>query len=107
MGAVLQVWQGVIAVAATVMTGGVIWVWGKNLPPQIPLFYSLPWGEEQLASPWEILWVVVSVWAVWALSWLAAKLVKDKVLGTFVAGAGVLSEIIMVLGLIRIVLIIT
>ena len=21
----------------------------KNLPPQIPLFYSLPWGEEQLA----------------------------------------------------------
>ena len=23
----------------------------KNLPPQLPLFYSLPWGEEQLGKP--------------------------------------------------------
>ena len=22
-----------------------------NLPPQVPLFYSRPWGEEQLAAP--------------------------------------------------------
>lgn len=24
---------------------------GLRLPPQVPLFYSHPWGEEQLASP--------------------------------------------------------
>lgn len=23
----------------------------NNLPPDIPLYYSLPWGEEQLAKP--------------------------------------------------------
>ena len=23
----------------------------SNLPPQLPLFYSRPWGEEQLATP--------------------------------------------------------
>ncbi|MBI5464986.1 hypothetical protein HY946_00040 [Candidatus Gottesmanbacteria bacterium] len=23
----------------------------KSLPPQLPLFYSLPWGEEQLGKP--------------------------------------------------------
>lgn len=23
----------------------------KRLPPQVPLYYSLPWGDEQLASP--------------------------------------------------------
>lgn len=23
----------------------------RNLPPQVPLFYSKPWGEEQLATP--------------------------------------------------------
>lgn len=28
--------------------------WTK-LPPQIPLFYSLPWGLEQLGSPIELL----------------------------------------------------
>lgn len=27
-----------------------LFTWQK-LPPQVPLFYSLPWGEEQLASP--------------------------------------------------------
>lgn len=28
----------------------IIWYWNK-LPPQIPLFYSRPWGKEQLVSP--------------------------------------------------------
>lgn len=27
--------------------------WPK-LPPQVPLYYSLPWGESQLAAPWEV-----------------------------------------------------
>jgi hypothetical protein len=27
--------------------------WGK-LPPEVPLYYSLPWGEKQLGSPWEL-----------------------------------------------------
>jgi hypothetical protein len=26
----------------------------NTLPPQIPLFYSLPWGENQLADTWWI-----------------------------------------------------
>ncbi len=25
------------------------------LPPQVPLFYSMPWGEQQLADSWTIL----------------------------------------------------
>lgn len=31
-------------------------VW-RSLPPQVPLFYSRPWGEEQLASP-QTLWLL-------------------------------------------------
>ena len=27
----------------------------NRLPPQVPLFYSLPWGEQQLADSWTIL----------------------------------------------------
>ncbi|NCN59068.1 hypothetical protein COW99_01150 [Candidatus Roizmanbacteria bacterium CG22_combo_CG10-13_8_21_14_all_38_20] len=27
--------------------------WSK-IPPQVPLYYSLPWGEQQLASPVEL-----------------------------------------------------
>jgi len=30
-----------------------IWRW-KTFPPQIPLFYNKPWGEDQLADSWII-----------------------------------------------------
>lgn len=26
----------------------------SELPPEVPLYYSLPWGEKQLGSPWEL-----------------------------------------------------
>ena len=28
-----------------------------NLPPQLPFYYSRPWGEDQLATPKELLWL--------------------------------------------------
>jgi hypothetical protein len=31
---------------------GLILFFWKKLPPEVPLFYSRPWGKEQLASPW-------------------------------------------------------
>ena len=30
--------------------GIIIWKW-ESLPPQIPLLYSLPWGEDRLVHP--------------------------------------------------------
>lgn len=33
----------------------IIWQWNK-LPPQVPLWYSRPWGDDQLAHP---LWLLV------------------------------------------------
>lgn len=32
----------------------------RRLPPQLPLYYSLPWGEEQLATPTILLSVFLS-----------------------------------------------
>src|SRR3989344_3726551 len=29
------------------------WQWHR-LPPQVPLYYSRPWGEMQLAPPWAL-----------------------------------------------------
>ena len=107
-GIILLIWQGVVAVAAIVMTGGVIIVMRGRLPPQIPLFYSRPWGEEQLSQPWGMMWAVATVCLAWCVSWLISKTCgREKILAAFVAGAGLLSEIVIMLGLIRIVMIIT
>ena len=31
----------------------------NSLPPQLPLFYTRPWGEEQLADSWVIIMIPV------------------------------------------------
>ena len=35
-----------------IVGGTVIAGFWKTLPPQVPLWYSKPWGDERLASPW-------------------------------------------------------
>ncbi len=45
-----------IAVAAQLVIGGpvILWYW-RRLPPLVPLWYSQPWGQDRLASPWFLL----------------------------------------------------
>lgn len=38
---------GLIVIGQLVLTIG----WGWRLPPEIPVFYSLPLGEQQLGGP--------------------------------------------------------
>lgn len=33
----------------------------SRLPPVVPLFYSLPWGEEQLVSPFHLLLFLIGL----------------------------------------------
>jgi hypothetical protein len=44
------------AVAAQLIIGitTILWFW-RRLPPAVPLWYSRPWGEGRLASPWFLL----------------------------------------------------
>lgn len=42
-----------LLIAVQVIAIAISW---KNLPPMVPLWYSLPWGDEQLASP---IWLTV------------------------------------------------
>lgn len=47
--------QSVIAFFLMLVVSVILLVifWTK-IPPQVPLYYSLPWGEKQLASPVEL-----------------------------------------------------
>mgnify|MGYP001114459227 CR=1 FL=1 len=46
-------------VALMLLTGGYLLFANHRLPPEIPLFYFRPWGEEQLAAPY-FLWVLLA-----------------------------------------------
>ncbi len=48
--------------------------WGK-LPPQVPLYYSLPWGEEQLGTPASLILLTLGGFLLLVLNTFIAVLV--------------------------------
>lgn len=50
----LFIWSTVISFASLILTLVAIAITWQLLPPVIPFFYSLPWGEEQLAPAFSL-----------------------------------------------------
>ncbi|MBI4059054.1 hypothetical protein HY404_02310 [Candidatus Microgenomates bacterium] len=51
----------------------------SRLPPQVPLFYSLPWGEEQLAAKTTMLAVPLVSIATLAISMILSRLLTRDI----------------------------
>lgn len=49
-----------------------------NLPPELPLYYSLPWGEEQLVNPLGLLILPLSSFFIFILNFSLASLFLGK-----------------------------
>ena len=47
----------VVSLLFIVIMGGFFFIFYRQLPPQVPLFYSRPWGERQLVSPSTLLFL--------------------------------------------------
>lgn len=47
-------WMGIFLVLLMAGTVGLFW---KQLPPQLPWYYSLPWGESQLINKLVFMWI--------------------------------------------------
>ena len=100
-------WQWAVITAGVVMGAG-IWVTiSKHLPPQIPLFYSRPWGEEQLAGTY-FLWLplLIAVTAAAGVTLAVGKLKLDGVLAVILTGAAIITEIILILAVLRTVILV-
>ena len=80
----------------------------KLLPPQIPLFYSQPWGEEQLTTPVGILILPVLSLAVsggnFALIHLVPK--EEGLLSKMLIAASAIFNFLALVTLIKIVLLV-
>jgi hypothetical protein len=101
-------WQWTVTAMLVAIGMGIWAVFRKYLPAQLPLFYSRPWGEEQLVSTPGLWWplligVIVAVFATIA----ARSLNSEKVLAAILVTAGIISQVILLLAVLRIVLIVT
>ncbi len=76
----------------------------KDLPPEIPLFYSLPWGESRLTSPvW--LWALPAVSGVTLLvNILVSQLLFESVLDRILAATTTLVALMSLVTLGKIIL---
>lgn len=61
-------WINISPVILSIILGVAILFGMRSLPPRLPLFYSLPWGDEQLATHQEFLLIPAGIIAVTLLN---------------------------------------
>jgi hypothetical protein len=103
----LRLGNGVVAAAAVAIGLGVGLFFGKTLPPSVPLFYSLPWGEEQLVSPWELAIPLGIAVVITTGSIMVSRFFKSEpVLAVIVQASGIMIGVILIMGVLRSVLLV-
>lgn len=95
-----------LKLAVGLAIGGVgLLVWKlTKLPSQVPLYYSRPWGERQIGSPWELWWLPGLNLAVLCINLLIGGVVfsEDKLLSRMLVTATTLTGFLTVFALGRI-----
>lgn len=109
-------WSEDQSVRVGILIGVVVWFlaigllllnW-NTLPPQIPWFYSLPWGEEQLVPKNWLIAIVVSFGGIMLLNTLLARVLgnDEELLRRILVWGGVAVEVLILLSLVRVIMVI-
>ena len=104
----LTLWNWRVVTMGVVVGVGLLALYWKYLPPEVPLFYSRPWGEDQLVSPY-FLWMIplLNLVSGVGLGFAASNLgSEDKVLPAIILVSSMIVQLILTLGLIRIVMLV-
>lgn len=82
-------------------------IFGKFLPPKLPLFYSLSWGEKQLANSIQLLIIPASIAAVALFNLIVSWQLHDSqsVFKKILLYSSILISIILTITFLKIILI--
>jgi len=87
-----------------VAMGGFFFIFYRQLPPQVPLFYSCPWGERQLVSPYALLFLPSLSLVLLIVNILISRfLIAYPFLINVLFGSGVLFSFLSLINLIKII----
>lgn len=86
----------------------IIWKW-SSLPPQLPLFYSLPKGEEQLGRSWQILLLPLLSLVIFGVNFTLASFfyAKEKLFSVLLVVIGLISSFLLLITFMKIVFLIS
>lgn len=102
----ITVWSWILTATFVGITAGVTGVFWKQIPPQIPIFYSRAWGEAQLGSPIWLFGVAVVIAVLGGVGFVAAKKIGDLVLCFMVTCLILVAQVVMTLGVLRILMLV-
>ena len=99
---------GWVAAAASLGLGvGLWWVFSRQMPPQIPLWYSQPWGEGQLAEPKYLLLLPgLAVGIGVGINVVTQRLARYGPLALMMTAVGLIVQGMLILAMLRIILIV-
>jgi len=103
----LALWVWRLTATEAIVEVGILAIYWRNLPPRIPLLYTLPWGQEQLVNLY-FLWLLPLFATLLGIftNLLAPRIIHDKLLLAIFYGTIIITQAIVCLGLIRIILLI-
>ena len=103
----LGIWNWRITTTVAVVSAGSLLLNWKNFPPEVPLLYSRPWGQDQLVSPTILGSLPLVALAVGiTIGILGKKIAGDGVLRIILLTSSMVIQLIMVTGLLRIILLV-
>ena len=103
----LALWNWRVVTAGVVVGVGLLTIYWRSLPPEVPLLYSRPWGQDQLVSPYFLLIPpIFSAGVGIILGWLASKSGEEKLLPIIILISSMVVQMITSLGLVRIVMLV-
>ena len=102
----LASWQ--IAAAGIIASLGILAVFWNQIPPLTPLFYSLPWGIDQLVPKYLTFLIPTLILFIQTLNQIVFSLNSEEALLRKLSNiVSIVSALMLTLGLVRIVLLIT
>jgi len=88
----------------TAVSLGILAIFYRNLPPQVPLLYTLSWGDEQIVTrPWLFLLPGLIIMTGVVTAFVISKLKLERLLLYICLGSVWTFQLIVMLGLVRIV----
>jgi hypothetical protein len=104
----LNLWNWRTTATAAVVSIGSLLLYWPGLPPETPLLYSRPWGQDQLVSPMQ-LWILpaMTVGVGTVVGLLNKKMAGEGVLRAILITSSIVVQIIIVSGLLRIILLVS
>ncbi len=101
----VRMWNWVITAACVAVGVGIWTAFGRRLPPEIPMLYTRPWGEEQLVKPFWLMFLPIMAGGVGSImGWAAGRLKQELPLTIMILGTSMVFELVIILGMLRIVL---